>query len=110
MALKYLRTFNKSIANGSYAEVEWTPDEAVKIQRILINERGGTSLDNVQVYLKTPSVTITRDYAPAVYFTNDYQKNLPLNLDVPAGAKIYMKITNSTASDINVDVIFECVY
>jgi len=110
VALKYLRVFNKSVSAGSYAEIEWTPDEAVKIQRILINERSGADLYNVQVYLSTPSLTITRDYAPAIYFTNEYQRNLPVDLEVPAGAKIYMKITNSTASDINVDVIFECVY
>lgn len=110
MALKYIRAFNKSVSASSYAEIEWTPDEAVKIQRILITERSGTSLANVQVYLSTPSMTITRDYAPALYFTNDYQKNLPLNLEVPAGAKIYMKITNSGTSAIDVDVIFEVVY
>ena len=110
MGLKYIRAFNKSVADGGYAEIDWTPDEAVKIRRILINERSGADLYNVQVYLSTPSMTITRDFAPATYFTADFQKNNVLDLDVPAGAKIYMKITNNSGGAINVDVIFECVY
>lgn len=110
MALKYIRSFHETVSAGGYAEIEWTPDEAVKIHRLLITERNGASLNNVQVYLSTPSMTITRDYAPALYFTNEFQRNQPIDLDVPAGAKIYMKITNNTASAIDVDVIFECVY
>jgi len=95
-----------SITAGGYAEVEWTPDRDVTIRKVVFNERGGAALNNVQVYISIADVPYTKDFAPARVVGTDLEYCWKPNLPVPKGAKIYVKVTNSTGSAINVDVVF----
>jgi len=110
MALKYFKSFNTgSISSGSYAEVEWTPDEDVQIEKILLVERSGTSLNAVTVYIMVGSDVWTKDFVNATVFEGEYNQLFPVNRSVPKGQKIYVKITNSGTSAVNIDVIFYIV-
>jgi len=96
-----------SIANGSYAEVKWTPDKDITIKMFMLNERSDISLANAQVFISIAGETYTKDYVPGSVFPADPQFAWKPNLKVPKGAEIYVKITNNTGQAINVDVVFE---
>ena len=96
-----------SIADGSYAEKEWTPDRDITIRKVMLNERGGASLNNVQVYLSIADVPYTKDYVPATAIGTNLEYCWKPNLAVAKGAKIYIKITNNTGAAINIDIVFE---
>ena len=96
-----------SISAGSYAEKEWTPDRDIVIRKVMLNERGGASLNNVQVFIQIADVPYTKDYVPATAIGTNLEYCWKPNLPVAKGAKIYIKITNSTSSAINVDIVFE---
>jgi len=102
---KSLNTGN--IADGSYAEKDWTPDRDITIRKVMLNERGGASLNNVQVYLSIADVPYTKDYVPATAIGTNLEYCWKPNLAVAKGAKIYIKITNNTGAAINVDIVFE---
>ena len=96
-----------SIADGSYAEKEWTPDRDITIKKFMLNERSDISLANAQVYISIADVPYTKDYAPGSVFPPDPEHAWKPDLKVKKGAKIYVKITNNTGSAINVDIVFE---
>jgi hypothetical protein len=96
-----------SIAAGSYAEVDWTPDRDITIRKVLLVERTDKSLSNVQVYITIADTPYTKDFVPGKAIGTDLQYCWKPDLLVPKGAKIYIKIVNSGSSAINVDVVFE---
>ena len=95
-----------SIASGAYKELDWTPDRDVIIRAVLLNERSDYSLSNVQVYISIADVPYTKDFVPGSAVGQDLEYCWKPNLPVPKGAKVYVKITNSCAETINVDVVF----
>jgi hypothetical protein len=94
------------ISAGGYAEVEWTPDRDVRIKAVVLNERSGASLNNVQVYISIADVPYTKDYAPASVIGTNLEYCWKPDLPVPKGARIYAKLLNSGSSAVNVDVVF----
>lgn len=104
----YFKTLNTGdISTGSYAEVEWTPDRDIKIKKMLLIERSDTSLSNVQVYISIADVPYTRDFIPGSVIGSDLEYCWKPDLSVPKGAKIYVKISNSSGATVNIDVVFE---
>jgi len=104
----YFKSLNTgSISDGSYAEVEWTPDRDITIKKMLLIERSDQSLSNVQVYISIADVTYTKDFVPGSVIGSDIEYCWKPDLRVPKGAKIYVKITNNSGVAINVDVVFE---
>jgi len=99
-----------SIADGSYAEVDWTPDTDIIIKKMLLIERGGSALDNAQVYISIADVPYTKDYVPGSVIGQDMEYCWKPELPVRKGAKIYVKVTNNTGAAINCDVVFEYEY
>ena len=96
-----------SIAAGSYAEKAWTPDRDIVIKKILITERSDQSLSNVQAYISIATEPLTKDFVPASVIGQDPEYCYKPNLKVSQGAKIYVKITNSSSAAINCDIAFE---
>lgn len=96
-----------SIADGSYAEVEWTPDTNITIRKMLLVERGGASLENVQVYISIADVPYTKDFVPGSVIGSNVEYCWKPDLVVPKGAKIYVKVSNNSGAAINCDVVFE---
>ena len=95
------------ISTGAYAEVEWTPDTDITIHKMLITERSDYSLSDVQVYISISDVPYTRDYVPASVIGSDPEYCYKPELKVSKGAKVYVKVTNSSANTINCDIVFE---
>ena len=96
-----------SIADGSYAEVEWTPDTDITIRKMLLVERGGASLENVQVYISIADVPYTKDFVPGSVIGSNVEYCWKPDLAVPKGAKIYVKVSNNSGAAVNCDVVFE---
>jgi len=96
-----------SIADGSYAEKEWTPDRDIKILKMLLIERSDISLSGAQIYISIADVPYTKDFVPGSVIGQDTEYCWKPNLSVPKGAMIYIKITNNTGKPINVDIVFE---
>lgn len=104
----YFKTLNTgSISAGSYAEKEWTPDRDITIKKVLLNERGGADLNNVQLYISIADVPYTKDFVPGPAIGTSIQHCWKPDLKVSKGSQVYVKVTNSTASSINVDIVFE---
>lgn len=95
------------IANGDYGEVSWTPDKDITITKMMLVERSDISLSAAQVYISIADVPYTKDYVPGSAVGSDPEYCWKPNLQVPKGAKIYVKVTNNTGNTINVDVVFE---
>ena len=106
MVVEFKTLNTGSIAAGGFAEVSWTPDRDITIKAVVFNERGDQSLSNVQVYITIADVPYTKDYAPARVIGTDLEYCWKPNLRVSKGARIYVKVVNSTAASINVDVVF----
>lgn len=107
MATTFKSLNTGSISAGSYAEVEWTPDRDITIKKMILNERSGADLNNVQLYISIADVPYTKDYVPATAIGTDLRRCWTPELKVSKGSQIYVKVTNSTTSAINVDVVFE---
>ena len=104
----YFKTLNTgSIATGDYAEKEWTPDRDIVIKKMMITERSGASLENVQVYISIADVPYTKDFVPASVIGSNPEYCWKPELKVSKGAKIYVKVTNSTSGSVNCDIVFE---
>lgn len=96
-----------SIAAGSYAEQDWTPDKDVTIHKVLLVERSDISLSNVQVYITIADVPYTKDFVPGSAIGQDLEYCWKPELLVPKGAKIYFKFVNSGSQAVNIDLVFE---
>ena len=96
-----------SIAEGSYAEVEWTPDTNITIRKMLLVERGGASIENVQVYISIADGPYTKDFVPGSVIGSNVEYCWKPDLPVAKGAKIYVKVSNNSGAAINCDVVFE---
>ncbi|MBW2562378.1 MAG: hypothetical protein JRE40_16220 [Deltaproteobacteria bacterium] len=104
----YFKTLNTgSIANGSYAEEEWTPDRDIVIKKMMMNERTGTVGNNTQVYVAIADVPYTRDYVPAAVIGNTPEYCWKPELRVAKGAKIYLKVMNNEGDAKNWDIVLE---
>jgi hypothetical protein len=101
------KSFNTGpIAAGGFAEVAWTPDTDIRIKAVVLNERSGASLNNVQVYIAIADVPYTRDFVPASVIGTNLEYCWKPDLPVSKGARIYAKLVNSGSSAVNVDVVF----
>ncbi len=108
MPVPLFKTLNTGdVSNGNDAEVTWTPDRDVTITKMMLIERSDISLSAAQVYISIADVPYTKDYVPGSAIGQDPEYCWKPNLPVPKGAKIYVKIVNSTGYTINVDVVFE---
>ncbi|WP_448578894.1 hypothetical protein [Thermosphaera sp.] len=95
-----------SISPGGFQEVDWTPDKDVVIRAMLLNERSDKSLSNVQVFISIADVPYTKDFVPARIIGTDLEYCWKPDLRVTKGTRIYVKLENSRADAINVDVVF----
>jgi len=96
-----------SIAAGSYAEGEWTPDRDITIRKVVANERTGASLNAVECYISIADVPYTKEIVPLSTIGTNIEYCWKPDLKVPKGSKIYVKCSNTGSSAVNVDIVFE---
>lgn len=109
MPLKYIKSLNTgSISSGGSATVNFTTDEDMHVSHIFINDRQKTSLQASQVWIELGAGNvITKDYSPASIFGNSILTALPIDVIIPKGASVTVKITNGEGQVINCDICFE---
>ena len=96
-----------SIAAGSSAEDTWTPERDITIKKVIINERGGGTVNAVKIYLSFAGQTYTKPFVPASAIGTSIEYCWKPNLAVAKGTEIYIKAENAGSSDVNIDVVFE---
>ena len=106
--MKYLKSLNTgSISSSGSKELSWTPDTRIVIKKIMISERSASALNNVQAFISIAAVPYTKDYVPASAIGSNPQYCYMPDAVVDKGAEIYVKLTNSTGSAVNCDIVFE---
>ena len=96
-----------SIAAGSSAEDTWTPERDITIKKILINERSGSAVNAVKIYLSFAGQTYTKSFVPASAIGTSIEYCWKPNLAVAKGTEIYVKAENAGSSAVNIDIVFE---
>jgi hypothetical protein len=95
------------IASTAYKELTWTPPKDITLRKMLLIERSDYSLSNVQCYIKLAGEPFTLDYVPGSVIGQDLEYCWKPEKKINKGSEIYIKILNSRAETINVDVVFE---
>jgi len=95
-----------SIAAGATAEAEWTPDRDITVKAVLFNERAAAAVNAVEAYIELAGVTMTRPIVPASVVGTSYEYCWKPDLHVSKGARIYVKLENTGASAVDVDLVF----
>ena len=104
----YFKTLNTgSIASGSTATVNWTPDTNIKIKKMMIVERSDQSLSNVQAAISIANVPFTKDFVPASVIGQDPEFCYKPDVDVSQGASIAVTLANNSGAAVDCDVVFE---
>jgi len=106
--IKYFKKLNTGdIADGGTKEVEWAPEEDVRVGKVFVSERGNQFLGKAFAEVTIGDVPITRPDISLVIFGIDYETAYPLNRRVEKGIPFKWKVTNNTGVTINLDIIFE---
>ena len=109
MSLKYYKTFeHDGIAIGDTRTSTWTAEEDMRIKRIHIVEKAGTTLRKSTFYLKIVGRIYTHEIVAASVFGPDVLVS-PV-IDIPFGKSEGLSFTlkNNEAAAISVFVTFEC--
>jgi hypothetical protein len=111
MALKYLKSYNTgSISSGSSYTLQFTADEDYHVKHLFFSDRNKTSLSATQVWVEFGvGNVITKDFASASVFGNSPLNALDVDVTIPKGSVITVKVTNNEGTAINVDIMFEIV-
>ena len=94
-----------SVPAGDQKDSYFAPERPVHIKRIIINERSGTSLENVFVDMDIQGTKITKQPVPAAIFQKPWNQLVPLEFDLGTGVKLNFTVKNNLTSDVNVDII-----
>lgn len=106
---KYYKTFEKdSIADGAVFEDSWTADEAVKIKRIHIVEKGDLSLTKSTFYFKIKGRVYTHPTVSANILGPDILVSPVLDIPFAKGEKLDFTFKNLEGADRSVFISFEC--
>lgn len=105
--MKYLQTISLTSigAGGGTKEATWAPETAVRIRKIFMTERAAAQTRNIHAYITIGDVPITKPTAPVKVFGEDEETGLVLDRDLPAGTKLYIKLTNQLTAAVDVDVV-----
>jgi hypothetical protein len=109
MSLKYYKTFeHDGIAAGDTRTGTWTAEEDLKIKRVHVVEKAGTTLRKSTLYLKIAGRVYTHEVVPASVLGPDVLV-APV-LDIPFGKAETLSFTlkNNETDAISVFVTFEC--
>ncbi|RLC34285.1 MAG: hypothetical protein DRZ76_02970 [Candidatus Nealsonbacteria bacterium] len=96
---------SKTVSAGSQESDYFAPEKAVHIKRIIVNERSGTSLENVFLDIDIQGTKITKQPIPATLFQKPWNQLVPLEFDLGKGVKLNFTIKNNLGSDISIDII-----
>jgi len=100
-----IKVLSKTVAASSTDDTYWAPERDVKVYKILVTERGGTSLTNVFCKISKADIPITKEAIPLSILNVAYNQAPPLEFTLEKGVKLQFEITNNLTSDVNLDFI-----
>jgi hypothetical protein len=98
-----------SIPAGGYVDIVHAEPVDVKLKKIQIVEATGASVNNVVMTLYVGDVPIVLPDVSAAVFVGPYEQLLELNVEIKAGVKITMRVTNNetAARRLYIHLIYE---
>jgi len=96
---------SKTVGAGASQDTYISPEKAITIKRIIVNERSGADLYNVFLEIKIQGDPITKQDIPAWILNQPWNRTVPLEFSLGKGVKLEFSITNNTASSIDIDII-----
>jgi len=97
-----------TIPAGSFVDVWYAPEVNLKIHKILAVEASGAALNNVHATLYFGDVPYAYPDVSLAVFSPTNLHNPDIDLVLPAGTKLTMRITNNTSSAVNVFIYLIC--
>lgn len=96
------------ISSKSYKDVWYAPETNLVIKKIVAVEAGGNSLDQVYTTLYIGDVPYFFPDASLALFTSTSLHNPELNLTLPAGVKLTMRVSNDYETERRVLIHLIC--
>ena len=96
-----------SISAGATAERSWESDGDYQLKRIFIVEKGGATLNRVEVTVRKDGEMFTRDYVPAILISHLNNLNPEINAALAKGQKIVFGIKNNEAAARDLYAVLE---
>ena len=107
-SLKYYKTFEKtSLADAASWTQTWTVEADMRIKRIHIVEKAGTTLRNSTFYLKIAGDIYTHDLVPCSVLGPDIMTSPVLDIALPKGAELSYTLKNNEGKTIDLFVSLE---
>lgn len=103
----FLEIATVTVNAGSTSDIEYTFSDDLIISRLFIWSIDGSSLFNVFITGRIEDEYFTHDSVPAQIFNTDRRDAYELNWKVTNGTKLYLSITNNTASALTLRVFAE---
>ena len=107
-SIKYYKTFEKlSLADAASWTQTWTVEADMRIKRIHIIEKAGTTLRKATYYLKIAGDVKTHDLVPCCVLGPDILTSPVLDIALPKGAELSFTIKNNEGKTIDLFVTLE---
>ena len=107
-SIKYYKTFEKlSLADAASWTQTWTVEADMRIKRIHIVEKAGTTLRKSTFYLKIAGDIYTHDLVPCSVLGPDIMVSPVLDIALPKGAELSYTLKNNEGKTIDLFVSLE---
>ena len=107
-SLRYYKTFEKtSLADAASWTQTWTVEADMRIKRIHIVEKAGTTLRKSTFYLKIAGDIYTHDLVPCSVLGPDIMVSPVLDIALPKGAELSFTLKNNEGKTIDLFVSLE---
>ena len=105
MAEIIYKTISMTVSATTTSEETWSPEAKYTIKNLMVNERSGTSLNNVHLQILIAGTPIMRDSIPLANVGDTINKALPIERTVPSGTEVRFKVTNNLSSAVTIDLV-----
>ena len=107
-SLRYYKTFEKtSLADAASWTQTWTVEADMRIKRLHIVEKAGTTLRKSTFYLKIAGDVKTHDLIPCSVLGPDIMVSPVLDIALPKGAELSFTLKNNEGKTIDLFVTLE---
>ena len=104
-SLKYYKTFEKTdLADATSWTQTWTVEADMRIKRIHVLEKAGTTLRKSTFYLKIAGDIYTHDLVPCSVLGPDIMVSPVLDIALPKGAELSFTLKNNEGKIIDLFV------
>jgi hypothetical protein len=108
MAFKTFKTIGiGSIAAGGQAESIWESDGDYTLHKIIIVEKTGASINQVEVTIRIDGTILTKDVVPAVVLSLANNNPTIIDTDLKDGQKITFGLKNNESASRNLYAVLE---